>query len=326
MRGCVWDERRARAIALILLVATGCRAERRARSTDLPDPLAPAAVARLRAHIHRTWPVLTRTLTDLPRAARDEKTAHPAGEPWPVYVPADERTAIEARLTSTLSPSALRELAVRVLPPTPAAVGEHGLLYLPRPYVVPGGRFNEMYGWDSAFIVMGLLRDGQSDLARDMVDDFLYEVDHYGGVLNANRTYYLTRSQPPLLSLMVLGVYGASHDRARLARARAALVATHAHWTAPPHLIATLGLSRYHDHGQGPAPEVVAGERDAHGQTHFDRVRAHLRAQPDAAVARYYDRAADALTPLFYEGDRGSTLPDASGRSAAPPRVRCRYA
>ena len=57
-----------------------------------------------------------------------------------------------------------------------------------------------MYGWDSYFIVLGLLRDGQVALARDMVDDFLYEVRHYGGVLNANRTYYLTRSQPPLLS------------------------------------------------------------------------------------------------------------------------------
>ena len=101
------DERRALALALLaVLGAAGCRAERRAPSADLPDPLGPAGVARLRAHIHRTWPALTRTLADLPRAARDEKTAHPAGEPWPVYVPADDRAAVEARLTSTLSPSA----------------------------------------------------------------------------------------------------------------------------------------------------------------------------------------------------------------------------
>ena len=103
------------------------------------------------------------------------------------------------------------------------SIREPGLLYLPRPYVVPGGRFNEMYGWDSYFIVLGLLRDDKVALARDMVDDFIYEVRHYGGVLNANRTYYLTRSQPPLLSAMVLAVYRATHDRAWLAGTRDAL-------------------------------------------------------------------------------------------------------
>ena len=161
-----------------------------------------------------------------------------------------------------------------------------------------------MYGWDSAFIVMGLLRDGQLPLARDIVDDFLYEVRQYAGVLNANRTYYLTRSQPPLLSGMVLAVFRASGDRAWLAEAREAVAATHAHWVAPPHLLPSIGLSRYFDHGEGPAPEVVASERDLHGQTHDDRVRASFRAAKDPAFDRYYDRAHDALTPLFYAGDR----------------------
>jgi alpha,alpha-trehalase len=74
-----------------------------------------------------------------------------------------------------------------------------GLLYLPNPYVVPGGRFNEMYGWDSYFIVLGLICSGQYDLARGMTDNLLFEIKHYGTVLNANRTYYLTRSHdlPP---------------------------------------------------------------------------------------------------------------------------------
>src|SRR5699024_2324808 len=71
------------------------------------------------------------------------------------------------------------------------------------PYVVPGGRFNELYGWDSYFHVLGLLHDGHPSLARAVVDNQLYEVEHYGQVLNANRTYYLTRSQPPLLSSAV---------------------------------------------------------------------------------------------------------------------------
>ncbi len=88
-----------------------------------------------------------------------------------------------------------------------------GLLYLPHPYVVPGGRFNEMYGWDSYFILLGLLEDGRVDLARGMVENFFFEIEHYGGLLNANRTYYLTRSQPPFLSSMIRDVYDAEVAR-----------------------------------------------------------------------------------------------------------------
>ena len=76
-------------------------------------------------------------------------------------------------------------------------------------YVVPGGRFNEMYGWDSYFIIRGLLQAGRVELARGMVDNFFFEIEHYGAMLNANRTYYLTRSQPPFLSSMFVDVYEA---------------------------------------------------------------------------------------------------------------------
>ena len=104
------------------------------------------------------------------------------------------------------------KVQVRNLPPSgdrlgkpgAAAISPPGLLYLENRYVVPGGRFNEMYGWDSYFIIVGLLRDGRLDLAQDMVNNFLFEVEHYGAVLNANRTYYLTRSQPPFLTSMIL--------------------------------------------------------------------------------------------------------------------------
>src|SRR5947207_8986525 len=66
-----------------------------------------------------------------------------------------------------------------------------------------------MYGWDSYFIIVGLLRDGRIDLARGMVENFFFEIAHYGTVLNANRTYYLTRSQPPFLTSMIMDVYQA---------------------------------------------------------------------------------------------------------------------
>ena len=65
------------------------------------------------------------------------------------------------------------------------------------PFVVPGARFNEMYGWDSYFENIGLLIDGKSDLAKSMVENFDYQITHYGKILNANRSYYLTRTQPP---------------------------------------------------------------------------------------------------------------------------------
>src|SRR5207248_785447 len=141
----------------------------------------------------------------------------------------------------------------------------------------PGGRFNEMYGWDSFFIQLGLMRDGELDLARGMVANFVYEIARYGTVLNANRTYYLTRSQPPFLSQMVLMLYDADHDRAALARARPALMAYYRYWTQPPHALRALGLDRYDDSGEGPAPEVVSGERDEEGRTHYDRVREYYR-------------------------------------------------
>jgi alpha,alpha-trehalase len=273
------------------------------------DPLAVARLAPVRAYIASGWRVLTRSNRDLPEAARDPKVPLPAGARWPVYLAADEDLiAVSRRLAEELGPSRLARVELRPLPrKDPAEVRPAGLLYLPEPYVVPGGRFNEMYGWDSYFIVLGLVRDGEIERARQQTDDFLYEVQHYGKVLNANRSYYLTRSQPPLLSGMVRAVFAVTRDRTWLGRARAALEETYRFWTTPPHLAGETGLSRYFDTGSGPAPEVVAGERDAEGRSHYERVQAffHGHSQVEAYdVARFYDRAGDRLTPLFYRGDR----------------------
>jgi len=139
-----------------------------------------------------------------------------------------------------------------------------GLLYLPNKYVVPGGRFNEMYGWDSYFIIRGLLRAGKVELARGMVDNFFFEIEHYGAMLNANRTYYLTRSQPPFLSSAFVDVYNATPrekpDVAWLERAYKDLSKDYEMWTHDPHLAGETGLSRYYDFGDGPPPEAVKDE------------------------------------------------------------------
>jgi alpha,alpha-trehalase len=77
------------------------------------------------------------------------------------------------------------------------------MLALPKPYVVPGGRFREMYYWDSYFTMLGLVESGRSDLALDMVQDFAFLIDAFGHVPNGARTYYLSRSQPPFFFAMV---------------------------------------------------------------------------------------------------------------------------
>ena len=77
------------------------------------------------------------------------------------------------------------------------------LIPLPRPYVVPGGRFREIYYWDSYFTMLGLAEAGHVGRIRDMVDNFAYLIDQVGFIPNGNRSYFCSRSQPPYFSLMV---------------------------------------------------------------------------------------------------------------------------
>ncbi|GAB2778431.1 alpha,alpha-trehalase TreA [Halomonas shantousis] len=76
-------------------------------------------------------------------------------------------------------------------------------LPLPHAYVVPGGRFNEIYYWDSYFTMLGLLESGREESVRDMVHNFAHLLETFGHIPNGNRTYYLTRSQPPFFASMV---------------------------------------------------------------------------------------------------------------------------
>ena len=168
------------------------------------QPLTPASeltawqVKSVRAYIKQSWQTLSRSLSHILAAARDEKVEHSAGKRWPVYIsPQEDRYTVENALLEVLSQEEFEQIDLRVLPADYDHIEEHGLLYLPHEYVVPGGRFNEMYGWDSYFILLGLLQDRELLMAKSMVDQFIYQVQHYGTVLNANRTYMLQRSQPP---------------------------------------------------------------------------------------------------------------------------------
>src|SRR5580658_4300020 len=143
-----------------------------------------------------------------------------------------------------------------------------------------------------------------------MVDDFLYEIRNYGKILNANRAYYLTRSQPPFLTGMLLALYQRTHSRQWIEDAVPAIETDYRYWTSEPHLTHSTGLARYFDLGDGPAPEVIASEREPGGFTHYDRVlqyfRTHLsqKSRDDYDVSPYYDAKTNRLTPLFYKGDR----------------------
>lgn len=270
------------------------------------------------SYISATWYSLERTTKQLAEAAVDPKLGEL--EQYPVYIPASvDFDTVKAVLTQSLNPDDLARIQLRVLSTEeiddPSRLVQHGLLYLPKPYQVPGGRFNEMYGWDSYFINLGLLRSGQYERARWMVENHLYQVEHYGKVLNANRTYYLTRSQPPFLSSMVLDFYDHRPDKEWLKNGLPGLEKTYRFWTSAPHQIEEVGLSRYYDLGDGPAPEVLAGECDDDGHSHYDRIRdvfrdmAHLSPEERAAqlgypLELYYDARTDELTPLFYKGDR----------------------
>src|SRR6266568_5902021 len=103
------------------------------------------------------------------------------------------------------------------------------LIPLPRPYVVPGGRFREIYYWDSYFTMLGLIASGRTDLVRSMLDNFAYLIRTAGHIPNGNRTYYLSRSQPPYFAAMV-GLYAAATDTAHAVQYLEALEAEHAFW------------------------------------------------------------------------------------------------
>lgn len=155
--------------------------------------------------------------------------------------------------------------------------------------MIQGGRFNEFYGWDSYFEALGLLVDGRMELARAMVDNFCYEIEHYGKILNANRSYYLTRSQPPFLTDMIAQISHTIQEKMnqgsdleslnqspyiitdtkglniwRYQGLRASIKELFSVWLDSPRLCPQTGLSRYYTEGIGMPIETES--------EHFDHI------------------------------------------------------
>ena len=103
------------------------------------------------------------------------------------------------------------------------------LIPLPEAYVVPGGRFREIYYWDSYFTMQGLVKSGHTDLVKNMLDNFAHLIMTVGHIPNGNRTYYLTRSQPPYFAAMV-ALYASAADTGQALPYLDALEKEHAFW------------------------------------------------------------------------------------------------
>ncbi len=229
------------------------------------------------------WDGLTRRIDEdgILKIIHDEKTTTVDGYNY-IYVPNDDNIAFdyflnisrkhpEAKIKVVKLPDSITSDYVKRLD------GYHGLLslalekhdnkYKGVPFVVPGGRFNEMYGWDSYFIILGLIEDGRIELTKSVIDNFIYEIERYGKILNANRSYYLTRSQLPFLTSMIKEVYAKlpknTENREWLKRALSAAIKEYFNVWLPPQRLTKTGLSRYFDLGTGQPPEVEEGHFDA---------------------------------------------------------------
>ena len=132
------------------------------------------------------------------------------------------------------------------------------------PFVVPGGRFNEMYGWDSYFIGVGLLIDGKVDKAIAIAENFKYQIIHYGKILNANRSYYLTRTQPPLYSSLLIEIAKKEMPSLEWLRSHLETVILEYNtvWMIQGNRLTPTGLNRYKADGIGMPFEVEPGHFD----------------------------------------------------------------
>lgn len=175
------------------------------------------------------------------------------------------------------------------------------------PYVVPGGRFNELYGWDSYMVSLGLMASDRVDLAKGMVVNFCFCIKHYAKILNANRSYYLCRSQPPFLTDMALRVYEriktepSAKDFLRES-ILAAIKEYYSVWTSEPRLDPKTNLSRYRPEGIGVPPEtepthfyhILHPYAEKHGLSFDEFVRAYNHGEikcPDLDEYFQHDRA-----------------------------------
>ena len=273
----------AASFALVVL-ATGCR-------TATPVAATPAAAA---SRIYDASRDLGQLFHDvqMARVFPDSKTfvdARPRSSPAEIaarYAAEKARPGFDLRAFVTEHFEAPRAAGEGIRSDTTQSMEEHiralwpaltrpanlpdprsSLIPLPGQYVVPGGRFREVYYWDSYFTMLGLVEDRRLDLVKNMLDGFASLVRSVGHVPNANRSYYLSRSQPPFLAAMV-GLYATAADTTRALEYLGVLEAEHDFWMAGASSVAPgtaarrvvrlsngALLNRYWDDRPEPRPE-----------------------------------------------------------------------
>ena len=240
------------------------------------------------------WPKLRRSF-DTPKEAYQAAFDPKMPGPTVVYVPSNDPqgAALWRSYAERLEPGQsldIREIAVPVSPQDADRLSKEGgflpLAHEPDvhgeerylPYYVPGGRFNEVYGWDTDFIAMGLLEDGNLEDVAALIKHHLTEIELFGRVLNANRTYYLTRGQPPLFLHLVrsyaqkLAPEDRKKQRGFLARCLAAAAKEYETvWNVAPHATEN-GLARYVDTRKHLPPETEPGHFNSTVQPYADRI------------------------------------------------------
>lgn len=159
------------------------------------------------------------------------------------------------------------------------------------PFIVPGGRFNELYNWDSCFCAFGML-ETHPHVVKSIIRHFIFEIKHYGKILNANRSYYLGRAQPPFLTDLALRTYKATtHEPDSKDLLKNAILAAmkeyHDYWMSPPRYDEESGLTRYRPIGLGFPPECEP--------THF----AHIL----APYAEKYKMSLAEITQKYNDGE-----------------------
>ncbi|MDR3492002.1 MAG: trehalase family glycosidase [Gammaproteobacteria bacterium] len=249
-------------------------------------------------YIHNSWHDLTRTATNC-GTYQDSKVANSPILYLPYHYPITPEI-LKLKNTCHINVANLPRAIKHIGDIKTNELESAGLLYLPYPYVVPGGRFNEMYGWDSYFIILGLLHDGETQLANNMLENYFFEIEHYGTILNANRTYHLSRSQPPFLSSTILAVYHTQqiHDQAWLQRAYHYAKKDYNQWVTAPFLAGNTHLSRYYDVEQSPLVEEKAYS------SYYDKILLYIKKHPRLSSFYVNPKHKNMLSNDFYQGER----------------------
>lgn len=181
-------------------------------------------------------------------------------------------------------------------------VSYSSLIPLPKPYIIPGGRFREIYYWDSYFTILGLNKSGYKGISKGMVENFFYLVKQFGFIPNGNRVYYLSRSQPPFLAMMAESVrpddlYIPS-NRVWLEDAYRTTVHEYRNnWMdSYSHYIPSIGLNRYYDAIGAKRPESWGSDNvdTSNDQAFYQNERAECESGWDFSN-RFNQRAMDFL-------------------------------